>query len=443
MVVLLAFALVCLQLSGVWLRYLPFAKNVLAVQRRKLQWLSAVWGVLAVFVYAAVLTWSDGDVLRFKLLVALGWIPFFLIAYYCIPRGFVQHLFVLGMHSLFSLLLHTISGFLVGMFLPVDYGYSLHMLVLISCYLVLFALLIPLERRLFGRLVPTQRFFQYRPLGLYISLMPLVVLFAYALPMLDGQLSHSIPERVGRLALPIFFFLMFRLVLIAGHQMSEHTEEINRNNLLAQQLYSLREYTRLTEEKRQALRILRHDMRHYNRLLGTLLDAGRLEEARHLIDKQEAELGHTVLQEFCANDLINATLSIYAYHLGKLEIPLQQKINLPRDMTGMDTDVAILISNLLENALHASMKQPVTDRAVKISAQYTEGQFVLSVANRFEEPLLFDQEGLPYCEELSHGTGMISLRAFLRKYAAQCDFRQQDGWVTVMLYWHGEDGWAG
>lgn len=439
MVALLAFALVCLQLSGVWLRYLPFAKTVLAAQCRKLRWLAAGWGVVAVIGYTAVLNWYDGDVLRFKLLVAFGWIPFFLIAYYCIPRGFVQHLFVLGMHSLFSLLLHTISGFIVGMLLPVDYGYILHMLMLLGCYLVLFVLLIPLERRLFGRLIPTQKFFQYRPLGLYISLMPLVVLFAYALPMLDGQLYHSIPERVGRLALPIFFFLMFRLVLMAGHQMSEHTAEVNRNNLLAQQLYSLREYTRLTEEKRQALRILRHDMRHYNRLLGTLLEAGRLDEARQLLDKQEEELAHTSLKEFCANDLINATLSIYVYHFGNLEIPLQQKINLPREMTGMDTDVAILLSNLLENALHASLKQPVMNRAVKVAAQYADGQFVLSVANRFEEPLLFDQEGLPYSEQPGHGTGMISLRAFIRKYAAQCDFRQQDGWVTVMLYWHGED----
>uniref|UniRef100_UPI0026F0CEE0 hypothetical protein n=1 Tax=Selenomonas ruminantium TaxID=971 RepID=UPI0026F0CEE0 len=44
----------------------------------------------------------------------------------------------------------------------------------------------------------------------------------------------------------------------------------------------------------------------------------------------------------------------------------------------------------------------------------------------------------PYSDEPGHGTGMISLRAFVRKYNAQCDLRQQDGWVTVMLYWHGE-----
>ncbi len=436
---LLALALVFLQFSGVWLRYLPFAKIVSVVQRYTLQKLAVGWGIMAFFIYAAVMTMYDGEVLRFKLLVAFGWVPFFLIAYYCIPRGFVQHLFVLGMQSLFSILLHTISGFVVGAVLPVDYGERMHMLMLISCYLLIFLLLIPLERRMFSNLIPVQRFFQYRHLGLYIALMPLVVLFAYALPMLDGQLYHSVPERVGRLALPIFFFLIFRLVLRSAYHMSEHTAEVNRNNLLAQQLYSLREYTRLTEERRQTLRVLHHDMRHYNQLLGTMLDSGRISEAKQLVAKQAAEMEQAAMREFCANDLVNATLSIYHYHLGNLEIPLQQKVNLPKDMVGMDTDVAIVLSNLLENALHASMRQPVMDRAVKVSAQCTDGQFVLSAANRFQGNLTLDSDGLPYSDEPGHGTGMIALRAFIRKYNAQCDFRQQDGWVTVVLKWQGED----
>ena len=177
---LLALALVLLQLTGVWLRYLPFADTVSKRQRRNLQRLTAGWGIIAFLSYAAVMTVYDGDVLRFKLLVAFGWIPFFLISYYCIPRGFVQHLFVLGMQSLFAILLHTVSGFVVGVVLPSDYGELIHMLTLNTCYLLLFLLLIPLERRLFCKLVPVQRFFQYRHLGLYIALMPLVVLFAYA-----------------------------------------------------------------------------------------------------------------------------------------------------------------------------------------------------------------------------------------------------------------------
>jgi hypothetical protein len=178
------------------------------------------------------------------------------------------------------------------------------MLTLNTCYLLLFLLLIPLERRLFCKLVPVQRFFQYRHLGLYIALMPLVVLFAYALPMLDSQLYHSMPERIGRLALPIFFFLIFRLVITTAHHMSEHTAEVNRNNLLAQQLYSLREYTRLTEEKRQTLRVLRHDMRHIvcfgdgiqlRKQLGSepcLIFLGQLRTAYHVADQRKHRACH-------------------------------------------------------------------------------------------------------------------------------------------------------
>lgn len=436
---LLALVLVFLQFSGVWLRYLPFAEAMSVVQQRKLMQLTAGWGILAFFIYAAIFAMYEGEVLRFKLLVAFGWVPFFLISYYCIPRSFVQHLYVLGMQSLFAILLHTISGFVVGAVLSADYGERMHMLGIITCYLVLFTLLIPLERRLFSKLVSAQRFFQFRHLGLYIALMPFVVLFAYALPMMDGQLYHSLPERMGRLALPIVFFMIFRQVFNAAHQMSEHMARIGRSNLLAHQLYSLREYMRLTEERRQTLRVLRHDLGHYNRLLSALLDSGRISEAKELVAKQAAELERRTIREFCANDLINATLALYHYHLGNLEIPLQQKISLPKEMPGMDTDVAIVLSNLLENALHASMKQPVINREVKVSAQYEGGRFVLTVANRFQEPLLFGREGLPYSEEPGHGIGMISLRDFIHKYKAKCDFHQQDGWVTATLSWHGED----
>ena len=81
----LALMMVLLQFSGVWLRYLPFAKTVTVVQRRKLVQLAVSWGILAFAIYAAIMSMDDGEVLRFKLLVAFGWVPFFLISYYCIP----------------------------------------------------------------------------------------------------------------------------------------------------------------------------------------------------------------------------------------------------------------------------------------------------------------------------------------------------------------------
>jgi len=77
MVFLLALALVLLQLTGVWLRYLPFARSISYAQRRNLQQLSAGWGILALLAYTSVMTVYDGDVLRFKLFGGL-WLDSFL-----------------------------------------------------------------------------------------------------------------------------------------------------------------------------------------------------------------------------------------------------------------------------------------------------------------------------------------------------------------------------
>ena len=66
---LLALMMVLLQFSGVWLRYLPFAKTVTVVQRRKLVQLAVSWGILAFAIYAAIMSMDDGVFIAFLFLL--------------------------------------------------------------------------------------------------------------------------------------------------------------------------------------------------------------------------------------------------------------------------------------------------------------------------------------------------------------------------------------
>ena len=100
-----------------------------------------------------------------------------------------------------------------------------------------------------------------------------------------------------------------------------------------------------------------------------------------------------------------------------------------------EKDLAILLSNVLENAIIANMRQPEDRRGLNVSLQYHEPQYILSVENCCDTPLVFGEDGLPVTEEKGHGLGMASLKDFCRKYGAETDFRQQDGWVRVLMYW--------
>ena len=136
---------------------------------------------------------------------------------------------------------------------------------------------------------------------------------------------------------------------------------------------------------------------------------------------------------FCNAPLINAALSIYFQLAEKNGITVKQKINLPEKLNVDESDVAILISNLLENAVKASGRQPPDRREIGMTIAHAGNQCVLEITNLFDGEIVFEN-GLPKTSEDGHGIGMLSLKNFVEKYGAQTDFSHESGKVKVIIY---------
>lgn len=126
---------------------------------------------------------------------------------------------------------------------------------------------------------------------------------------------------------------------------------------------------------------MRHDLRHSYRLIFMMLETGKVEEARQFIARQEKLIGGTKVQTFCVQPLINVALLIYVRRAESFGIKVQHKVNLPENIGVDESDLALLISNLLENAINASVRQPKNRRAISIKIQNVGGQFVLEISN--------------------------------------------------------------
>ncbi|HCB92395.1 MAG TPA: GHKL domain-containing protein, partial [Selenomonas sp.] len=98
-------------------------------------------------------------------------------------------------------------------------------------------------------------------------------------------------------------------------------------------------------------------------------------------------------------------------------------------------DFSILLSNLLENAIHASEHEPEDSRAISIRVRHRGIACVMEIANRSGARISFDEDGLPVTRRRGHGLGMASLSAFMEKYGAYADFTQEDGWLRFTMYW--------
>ena len=232
------------------------------------------------------------------------------------------------------------------------------------------------------------------------------------------------------------FLLMYRAMSISTLQVAEMQRQEQRTRLLVRQMESVRENDALIQRRAREVKTLRCGLRQNYRVIGNLLAAGRVSEAMAYIRRQAELLDATAIKVFCLAPLVNAALSIYLKRAEEFGITVRYKIDLPAHFHTDESDLAVLLSNLLENAITAGKRQPQSARDLQVTIRHRGGQYVLEVANRCDFPIELGENGLPYTSKIGHGLGMSSLETFAKKYDAYVDFAHEDKRVRLSLYWN-------
>ena len=433
-VLIISSLLIAIQFANSYLRYLPFSRGMNRDETRRLWKSWIICGIICYLIIITIFMNSGISAINYKLILLVNWIPPFIISMKVVPRSKWQYFLVLGMTLIWTLIIHSLTAFIDAILIEWE---SRHLLFLVhsTIYLSILILLLPIERRIFIGLLPDKNFFENQPYGRYIVFLPFIVTSSVLILWIDGEMFHSWQERISRMYLPFTFFLFYRYVLTANLQILNQRREIRLNQRLKEQLESLKEFNLILQRNQEQVRILRHDMRHNYRLIYAMLEDGKIAEVLDHIKVQDRLLDSTSVKIFCHAPLVNAALSIYLNRAEDLGIRISHKINLPRDLRVDESDFAILISNLLENAIHASLNQSIDRREIKITIEHIETQYVLEVTNLFDFEVQFDSNGYPITDEDGHGIGMASLKNFVAKYNAQLDFSHESNIVRVMVYW--------
>ena len=432
-IIFFAFAMTLTQIGDAYLRYLPFSRELTERDVTALKKRYAVWSVFGFAINVALA--ADGVSYRAYKLSALliGWIPYVLLSTTVIRSRAAQHVFVFGMQSTWSFTVHAFAG--MGVALIYGTMSEEHILLQLTFYLLIFAALLRVGRKFFTQLLPAPQIFEDSSLKWYMSILPTAIFIGTAITIIDVTFVTTWKERLSRICLPIFFLLMYRAINTSTRQVEEVQRQEQRVRLLRRQTESLREHNALMQKSRREVVALREDLGRTYRVIDELLDAGEISEAMAHIRRQAHLLDATTIKVFCLAPLVNAALSIYFKRAEEVGIKVRHKIDLPAQFSTDESDLAILLSNLLENAITASEKQKPSARDLSVIIRYGGGQYVLEVANRYDYPIKLGDNGLPYTSKIGHGLGMSSLETFAKKYDAYVDFSCEDNRVRLSLYW--------
>ena len=428
-----SFLIISAQLSGAYLRYLPFRREMSSDEKSLLAKRFLLWTLADFAITVFVL--SDGLTYRaFKFLMLICWLPYVLVSMTVIHDKVPQHVFVFGMQGLWCFMLHSAAGMSVA----VLYGQMSEefMSTQLVCYLLIFAALLKVERHFFANLLPSPKLFEDPSLRWCISLLPVAIFVGTTIPIVDVTFLPTWREKLSRVILPIFFFMMCNSLSSATRRLEERQAREQQNFILRRQTESLAEQNVLLQASRRETEAMQRRLADNYAAIENFLVDGKRREAMEFIGRQTTLLDSSAVKVFCRSPLINAAISLYSRRARELGIKFSCKIDLPANLSIDESDVAVLLSNLLENAVTASKKNPA-EREIALVMRNLGEQYVLEVTNRFALPIKVGANGLPYTTQIGHGLGMSSLEIFANKYDAFVDFSHEGGLVRFNIYWSG------
>ena len=203
--------------------------------------------------------------------------------------------------------------------------------------------------------------------------------------------------------------------------------EQTQDSLNLQISQAVREIDTLRESQ-QKTREYRHDLRHHMQYLASCIENGKLEHAQEYIQGICSEIEANKVISFCENEAANLIFSAFAGRMKELNICMRIKARIPKNIHVSESDLCVLLSNALENALHAcrSLKEKKQDAEVEVSAFEKNEKLFLQIINSCDSNITFVQ-GIPVTNQPDHGIGVRSICALVERYEGIYTFEAEGG----------------
>ena len=145
--------------------------------------------------------------------------------------------------------------------------------------------------------------------------------------------------------------------------------------------------------------------------------------------------GIQALNEFLPTVLITFyVLFLPAFHLQSQRqgAVLTVDASLPNDVAISDTELCSLLSNGLENALHAVADLPADRKQISLYCGVRQNKLLIEIRNPCAGPIAM-RDGLPVSDREGHGYGCRSIQAIAQRNGGLCVFSARQGQFLLQI----------
>ena len=230
-------------------------------------------------------------------------------------------------------------------------------------------------------------------------------------------------------ALLVFMFCFNAIFLLMATSLNRNAKLQQENQFLSMQQQRYENLRTAIEEARQA----RHDMRHQLNQISALAEAGDLENLKSYLAKTVSRIPNLDMC-FCENRAADSVVGYYCAMAKRDEIPFRARLDLPETLPVDEIDMCLVLSNLLENALEASLRTAPGRRQIEITAcVHADRILLIEVENAFDGEVNEKNGVFRSSKRRENGIGIQSVTRIAEKTGGTSTFTHQNGTFTAKV----------
>ncbi len=225
-------------------------------------------------------------------------------------------------------------------------------------------------------------------------------------------------------------YLIYYLVLRMVNETAENNQLRASNHQLALQSLQYENLQDRIAETRKA----NHDLRHHITVMQGYLEAGNYESLQQYFRTLKAQTPGGNLH-YCQHSTLNMLLAYFSQMAREQDIDCSIRVHVPQALSIADNDLAVLMGNLVENAVDACAAQAQGARKLQICGNVQGNRLLFTIDNTYSHTLRQDRTGLYMStKHPGRGIGLESVRAIVQRHGGTLQIEQKDGMFCVSVF---------
>ena len=268
--------------------------------------------------------------------------------------------------------------------------------------------------------------------GWWLICLVIAIYYCIAVYLIPGYVGFERSSTILKPAVSLLMVGFYSILMFLFSNVRKEAEARYSAQLSALQLSALQSRMEAVKAAEDAIRTERHDLRHRLQAVAELVSRGDRAAALEFLDAAQKRLDEQNSIRWCRPPVLDAVFSSYFDQAKNQGIRVEAAISLPDALPVDEGELAIVLANALENAVHANLELPRARREICCKMVGTPS-VMLELSNPCAGDVCFDRSGLPVAQREGHGLGTQSISAFCKKNGAVCQFDLTDGWFRFRL----------